>query len=91
MLGGRADERGEQRMRGERLRFEFGVKLAAEEPRMIGGLDDFNVNAVGRLARNFQTCLRESRFVIAIEFIAMAVALGNFRSAIRVRGERIRV
>ena len=31
-----ADERGEQRVRLEGLRFELGVKLHADEPRVVG-------------------------------------------------------
>ena len=46
-----ADERREQRMRRQRLRFEFRMKLAADEPRMIRRFDNFDVNAVRRLAR----------------------------------------
>src|SRR5579863_5200550 len=47
-LDGRAYECGEKRVRGQRLRLEFGVELAADEPRMIRNLDDFHVNAIGR-------------------------------------------
>ena len=36
-----ADERGEERMRRQRLRFEFGMKLAADEPRMVRRLRRF--------------------------------------------------
>jgi len=33
---GRADEGGEERVRLQRLRFEFWMELTAEEPGMIG-------------------------------------------------------
>ena len=48
----RAHERGEQRVRSERLGFELGMKLAAHEPRMIGNLHDLHVDAVRRAARD---------------------------------------
>src|SRR5579859_3021570 len=38
----RADESREQRMRTHRPRLELGMELAADEPRMIGQLDDFD-------------------------------------------------
>ena len=37
-----------QRMRLERLRFEFRVELAADEVRMIGKFDHLNVSSIGR-------------------------------------------
>ena len=41
-------KRGKQRMRRQRLGFELGMKLAAQEPRMVGDFDDLHVAAVGR-------------------------------------------
>ena len=73
-----ADKRGKQWMRRERLGFEFGMELAANEPRMVGHFDDFDVDAVGGAAGDAETGARQSFFVLAIEFVAMAVALGNF-------------
>src|SRR5579872_3095258 len=35
------DERFEQRVRLERARFQLGMELDADEPRMLGDLDDF--------------------------------------------------
>jgi hypothetical protein len=37
-------------MRFEGLGFEFGVELAAEEPRVVRGFDDFDVVVVGSAA-----------------------------------------
>src|SRR5438876_46392 len=48
-------ERPEQRMRLERLRFELGMELAAQIPRMAGNLANLDVGAIRRLARNSQT------------------------------------
>ena len=41
-------------MRLERLRFEFGMELAAEEPGMVGSLEDFDVSVVGSVAGDAQ-------------------------------------
>src|SRR3954470_22463990 len=41
-----ADERREQRVRLERLRLELRMKLHADEPRMVGELDDLGQLAV---------------------------------------------
>ena len=86
VFGAGLDERREQWMRRERFRFEFGVELAADKPRMVGHLDDFDIGAVRRAAGDLETGGGERRFVFAIEFVAMAVALGNFGLAVgRVR------
>src|SRR4029077_3495161 len=42
VLEGGADECGEERVRFERLGFEFWVELAAEEPWVVWGFDDFD-------------------------------------------------
>jgi len=47
VLEGRADEGGEERVRFERLGFEFRVELAAEEPWVLGDLNDFDVVSSG--------------------------------------------
>src|SRR5712692_1505058 len=50
-LVGGADKRRKERVRRERLRFELGVELAADEPGMVGRLDDLDVGAVRPHAR----------------------------------------
>ena len=45
MLVGGADERSEQRMRLQRLRFELRMELAAQEPGMIRDLADLDVTS----------------------------------------------
>ena len=45
-----ADERGEERVRLEWTRFELGMELHADEPGVIGKLDDFRQDAVRRHA-----------------------------------------
>ena len=78
MFEGGADECGEERMRFEGLGFEFGVELAAEKPWMLGRLDDLDVIFVGRAAGDEQAGVRESFLVVAVEFVAVAVALADF-------------
>ena len=45
-----ANESGEKRVRRERFGFEFGMKLAADEPRVIRNLDNLHIDAIGRAA-----------------------------------------
>jgi hypothetical protein len=47
---GGPDEGGEQRVRAHRAGLQFRVELAADEPRVIGQLDDLHQVAVGRQA-----------------------------------------
>src|SRR5215472_15228583 len=88
MFGGSADECREQRMRRERLRLELRMELASQEPRMVRRFDNFHINAIGSFAADFESSSRERRLVIAIEFVAMAMALGNLGGLIRARGKR---
>jgi len=50
VIESRAHERSKQRMRLQWLRFEFGMELAAQEPRMIGQLANLDVDAVRSLS-----------------------------------------
>lgn len=50
-----ADEGGEERVRSQGFGFEFGVELAAYEPRMIRSLDYFHVDAVGGASGDAET------------------------------------
>ena len=77
MLQRGAEKRGEQRMRLQRLRFEFGMELASQIPRMIRQFADLDVHAVGRLARQPQAVLGQNRLKFAIEFVAVAMALAD--------------
>src|SRR5690348_3823001 len=83
----RANECGEKRVWRERLGLEFGMELAADEPRMIRNLDNFHVDAIGRASSDAEPGVGQSFLVIAIEFVAMAMALGNFSRAVSLRGE----
>ena len=70
-----ADEGGEEWVRGQGLGFEFGVELTAEEPGVVGGFDDFDVDAVGSASGDAEAGAGERVFVFAIEFVAVAMAL----------------
>jgi len=48
MIVSRADEAGKKRMGRQGLRFQFGVRLGAQEPRVVGKLDHFDEFSVGR-------------------------------------------
>ena len=87
MLVRRADERLEQRMRLERLGLEFRMELAADEIRMTGDFDDFDVRSVRRRAGDLQAAGNHRVFVLAVEFVAMAVALADFELAVYLVGE----
>ena len=93
MLDRRADEGGEKRMRFERLGFEFGVELAAEEPWMVGRFDDLDVIFVGSAAGDAEAGAGQNFFVVTIEFVAMAVTLADFGFAVGAsrRMSRVRV
>jgi len=79
---GGAYEGCEERVRLERLGLELGVKLAAEKPRMLGGFDDLDVIFVGGAAGDEQAGVGQSFLVVAIEFVAVAVAFADFRFAV---------
>src|SRR5215469_3890813 len=75
----------EQRMSSVRVGCELGVKLAAEEPWMIGELDHF-----AQIASQGALCPRaddESRGfkpwqIVIVDLVAMAVALGDARRTV---------
>ena len=85
------DKRTEKRVRLERFRFEFRVELAAEKPRVVGGLDDFDVIFVGRASSDAQARSDQRFFVVAIEFVAMAVAFADFELAVSLVREGTRL
>ena len=79
----RPNERQEKRMRREWLRLEFRMKLASEEPGMLRCFDDLHVFTIGRTAGDAETGIGQRFFVLAIEFVAVTVALGNVGCAVR--------
>ena len=87
MLVSGGDEGPEQRMRFERLRFEFGMKLAAQIPGMVANLADLDVSAIRSLARDPQARRRQDLFILAIELVAMPVPLADLDRPVRLVGE----
>src|SRR5579862_693479 len=77
-----ADERREQRVRSERARFQFGMKLHANEPRVIVVLDDLGQEPVGRVSRKAHAVLGQTVLVTGIALLAVALALGNLRRVV---------
>src|ERR1035438_9931408 len=73
LLFRRTDEALEQRVRLHGLALELGMELAAQIPRMVGELADFDVRIVRRLAGDLQTRRLHALFVFAIEFVAVAM------------------
>src|SRR5580692_984347 len=63
------------------------MELAADEPRMVRSFDYFYVDAVGSASGDAEAGARESFFVLAIEFVAVAMALGNLQRAVGLGGE----
>src|ERR1700674_520776 len=81
----RVDESDEQRMAAARIRGEFGMELAAEEPRMAGKLDHFaQISGSGALGpcADREPGRLEARQVMIVDFIAVSVALGDRRRAV---------
>src|SRR5579885_3082082 len=78
----RANKCAEQRMRLERLRLELRMELTSDEVRMIRQFDHFHVRSIGRRTGNLQACGRHWLFILAVELVAMPVALADFALAI---------
>src|SRR5579862_2130506 len=83
----RADEGAKQRMRLERFGFELRMELAAQEPRVIRNLADLNVGLIRRFAGNSQASGSKNFFVLAIELVAVPVALADLARTIGSLGE----
>src|SRR3984957_15295410 len=76
------DEGEEERVGLEGLGFELGVELAAEEERVGGDLDDLDVGGVGGCAGEAEAAAGEDGLVLAVELVAVAMALGDFGGAV---------
>src|ERR1700730_11749534 len=90
LIKGRADERREERVRLEGFRFELGMELHADEPRVIGKLDDFGQHAVRRYAGKAQPGLLQSVLVSDIDLVAMAMPLADLGRAVNLRYPALR-
>src|SRR5450432_3236170 len=75
----------EQWMAAARIRRELGVELTAEKPRMVTQLDHFAQVAGGGALRprtDREPGGFDSRQIVVVDLVAMAMALGNRRRAI---------
>src|SRR5579863_4459375 len=86
-----SDESREERVRRQRLRFEFRVKLAAHEPRMVRRLHNFHVHSVRRASGDAESGSRERFLILAVKFVTMPVPLGNFSGSVRFRRKGTRL
>src|ERR1700739_4612254 len=91
VLISRAPKRAEQRMRLQRLRLELWMELAADEMRMVRQLHHLYVGSIRRGSRNLQSRRRHWLFILTIEFIAVPVALADFRLPVNAIGQRARL
>ena len=85
-----ADERPEQRMRLQRLRLELGMELASDEVGMVRQLHHLDVSSVRRRSGNPQAARGQRFFVLAVEFVAVAMTLADFELAVDLVGQRVR-
>ena len=67
-------------MRLERAALQLRVELDADEPGVVGPLDDFGQLAVGRHAGEYQSRPFQRVAIMGVDLIAMAVALADRRS-----------
>src|SRR5579864_870601 len=77
MLIRSANERFKQRMRLQRFRLEFGMELATDEVGMPGNFDHLYVGPVWRRPGKPQASRRQRAFVLAIELVAVPMALAD--------------
>lgn len=82
LLGRRFDEALEQRMRLKRARLQFRVVLDADEPGMIRVFDGLGQHTIRRHAGEDQTAVFQTVLVVDIDFVAVAVALGDVGRAV---------
>src|SRR6516225_4904185 len=84
----RPDVRDEERVSGARRRGEFGVVLAAEEPRMVGELGHLGEVLGLGLGADGEPRRLQPRHVMVVHLVAVAVALGDGVGAVDAVRER---
>ena len=72
-----------------RPRFEFRVKLTSQKPGMITDFDDLDQFTVRRNPADDHSLFLQPIQKFVVEFIAVAVALGNFLLVICLEGQRM--
>src|SRR3954451_6430474 len=65
------------------LRFELGMELTAEVPRVIRNFTDLDVHAVGCLSTDLQATCCQHVFELTIELIAMPVTFTDLCGFVR--------
>src|SRR6266851_2460610 len=85
-----AHKGGKERVRLERFRFELGMELHADKPRMIGEFDNFRQHSVRRHARKRQPRRLPTWPIADVDFIAMAMPLADSGSAVDLRNPAVR-
>ena len=78
-------------MRGERLGLELGVELDADEPGVLGHLDDLGQATVRRHAGEAQARGAQPVDVVDVDLVAVAVALADLTLAVDLVRERARL
>src|SRR5712671_4633120 len=78
-------------MRLERLRLELRMELAPNEMRMIWQLHHLYVSSIWSRPRDAQPRRDHRLFILAIEFVAMAVAFADLKLAIDLVRQRVRL
>src|SRR5215210_1121516 len=78
----RLDKALEQRMRVERLALQLRVELNADEPGMVGPLDDLGERAVRAHSREDQAAFLERALVMDVDLVAVAVAFADAFGAV---------
>src|SRR5438067_98239 len=58
------------------------MELATQAPRVIGYFTNLHVNTIRSLPGEAHSCLRQRRLKVAVEFVAVPMALTNLRGAI---------
>src|SRR5208337_617410 len=64
------------------------MKLATQEPGVVADFNDFHVGAIRGHTRQVQPLGNKDFLIIAVEFVAMAVALGNLELAVGLMSKR---
>src|SRR6476620_4396526 len=74
-------------MRLELFRFELGMELAAQVPRVVADLADLDIGAVRRLAGDPQSGRGQDLLILAVEFVTMTVPLADLSASVRLVSE----
>jgi len=87
----RLNKGGKKRVGGERFGLEFGMKLHSDKPGMLWQFHDFDKRAIGACSGKPHPIGFELLAVLVIEFITMAMPLGNLARPIRLAAAAVTV